>query len=109
MKFELESPLGIGGTPICRKPRGSDRHARGTKRDGQGAGHTMTSTVRAGSVTTHVLRNDNLQHQIDVRTRVERGLCPAVVSIALYPRNDGVQSPVPPPCKHTELFSDGAG
>ena len=44
------------------------------QRGGQGMDRTMTSTVRAGSVTAHVLRNDVLQQHIDVRTRVERAL-----------------------------------
>jgi hypothetical protein len=42
---------------------------------GLGLDRTMTSTVRTGSVTAHVLRNDVLQQHIDVRTRVERALC----------------------------------
>lgn len=44
------------------------------QRGGQGLDRTMTSTVHAGSVTAHVLRNDVLQQHIDVRTRVERAL-----------------------------------
>jgi hypothetical protein len=44
------------------------------QRGGLGMDRTMTSTVRAGSVTAHVLRNDVLQQHIDVRTRVERAL-----------------------------------
>lgn len=65
---------------------------------------TMTSTVRTGSVTTHVLRNDVLQQHIDVRTRVEHGLLPFLVGSAMSPRIDGLQWPSKPPC----LFSDGA-
>jgi hypothetical protein len=41
------------------------------QRGGLGRDRTMTSTVRAGSVAAHVLRNDVLQQHIDVRTRVE--------------------------------------
>jgi hypothetical protein len=67
--------LGALAVPyICRKARGNDR--RGTQGGGQGFDRTMTSTVRAGSVTSHVLRNDVLQQHIDVRTRVERALYP---------------------------------
>jgi hypothetical protein len=64
---------GLAVPYICRKQEAMiDMETQG---GGQGLDRTMTSTVRAGSVTTHVLRNDVLQQHIDVRTRVERALC----------------------------------
>ena len=74
---------------------------------GQGVDRTMTSTMRTGSVTTHVQRNDVLQQHIDVRTRVGRGLYPLVVSNAMIPSIDGMQKPGVPPSKLPCLFSDG--
>jgi hypothetical protein len=68
----------------------------------------MTSTVRAGSVTTHVLRNAVLQKHIDVRARVERGACPFLDSTARLPRMDGVQKPDVRPSKLRCLLIDGA-
>jgi hypothetical protein len=41
----------------------------GTRSGGLGMDRTMTSTLRTGSVTAHVLRNDVLQQHIDVRRR----------------------------------------
>lgn len=66
---------------------------------GQGVDRTMTSTMRTESVTTHVQRNDVLQQHIDVKTRVERGLCPFLASEAMIPRIDGVQKPGASPSK----------
>jgi hypothetical protein len=62
----------------------------------------------AGSVTTHVLRNEVLQKHIDVRIRVGRGLWPFLDSIAMIPKIDGVQMPVVPPSKLWCLLIDGA-
>ena len=60
---------------------------------GPGVDRAMTSTVRAGSVTTHVLRNEVLQKHIDVRVSVDRGPLPFLDSTAMIPRMDGVQMP----------------
>ena len=75
---------------------------------GQGVDRAMTSSVCAGSVTTHVLRNEVLQKRIDVRVGVGRGPCPFLDSTAMIPRIDGVQMPVVPPSKLSRLLIDGA-
>jgi hypothetical protein len=66
----------------------------------------MTSSMGAGSVTTHVLRN--LQKHIDVRSRVGRGPWPFLDGTAMIPKIDGVQMPVVPPSKLACLLIDGA-
>ena len=64
---------------------------------GQGVDRAMTSTVDAGSVTTHVLRNEVLQKHIDVRARVDPGPLPVLDSPAMIPRINGVQVPAMSP------------
>jgi hypothetical protein len=53
---------------------------------GQGVNRAMASTMRPGSVTTHVLRNEVLQKRIDVRMSVDRGPLPFLDSTAMIPR-----------------------
>jgi hypothetical protein len=74
---------------------------------GQGVDRAMTSTVRAGSVTTHALRSEVLQKRIDVRISVDRGPLPFLDSTAMIPRIDGVQMPAVRPSKLACLLIDG--
>jgi hypothetical protein len=75
---------------------------------GPGVDRAMTSSMGAGSVTTHVLRNEVLQKHIDVRSRVGRGPWPFLDGTAMIPKIDGVQMPVVPPSKLACLLIDGA-
>jgi hypothetical protein len=58
----------------------------GAQKGGQSMDRTMTSTVRAGSVTAHVLRNDVLQQHIDVRTKWSPHYASSYHGAALTPK-----------------------
>jgi hypothetical protein len=67
----------------------------------------MTSTLRAGSVTYHVLRNDVLQQHIDVGTGVEHAPYHFVAGAAMIPRLMACRDPGACPSKRPSLLIDG--
>jgi hypothetical protein len=70
----MDELRGLSVPYICRQREGSVIDMD-DQDGGLGVNRTMTSTLRPGSVTAHVLRNDVLQQHIDVSRKSGDALC----------------------------------
>jgi len=68
---------------------------------GQDMDRTMTSTLRAGSVSAHVLRNDVLHPHIDIKKEWSVYYACSWDRAALIPGGIGVHGPGAFPSNHT--------